>query len=123
MKLQIAILLASAAAASASWTKNLNYRSPSEHHPFMGIAIHKVVRRTNYASPFNASQLNFTHGVASGDPYPNSVILVRSRLEAGEDDAADHLRQWTRISPVYDDDKSNGTEGYSFSPAVTDPRQ
>lgn len=43
----------------------------------MGIAIHKVVRRTTYDSAFDPSQLNFTHGVASGDPYPDSVILVR----------------------------------------------
>lgn len=43
----------------------------------MGIAIHKVVRRTIYDSAFDPSQLNFTHGVASGDPYPDSVILVR----------------------------------------------
>jgi len=77
MKLQSAVLLSLVAAVSAKWTNNLNYRSPSEHHPFMGIAIHKVVRRSNYATPFNASQLNFTHGVASGDPYSDSVILVR----------------------------------------------
>jgi len=76
MKFQALVALSIIAGASAKWTNNLNYRSPSEHHPFMGIAIHKVVRRTNYASPFNASQLNFTHGVASGDPYANSVILV-----------------------------------------------
>ncbi|KAK5939260.1 hypothetical protein PMZ80_008563 [Knufia obscura] len=91
MKLQSAAVLSFVAAVSAKWTNNLNYRSPSEHHPFMGIAIHKVVRRSNYATPFNASQLNFTHGVASGDPYPDSVVL------------------WTRCSPVYDDDKSNVT--------------
>ena len=76
MKLQSAAILSFAAIVSAKWTNNLNYRSPSEHHLFMGIAIHKVVRRSNYASPFNASQLNFTHGVASGDPYPDSVVLV-----------------------------------------------
>ncbi|QDS72810.1 hypothetical protein FKW77_006619 [Venturia effusa] len=78
-------------AVTASWTKNLNYRSPSEHHPFMGIAIHKVVRRSDLTARFDSGQLNFTHGVASGDPYPNSVIL------------------WTRCSPVYDDDNSNTT--------------
>lgn len=76
MKFQIAIGFTLLASASAKWTNNLNYRSPSEHHPFMGIAIHKVVRRSNYDSPFDPSQLNFTHGVASGDPYPNSVVLV-----------------------------------------------
>ena len=56
--------------------EDLNYRSPSEHHPFMGIAIHKAVRRSNLNEPFSTNQLNFTHGVASRDPYPNSVILV-----------------------------------------------
>lgn len=35
--------------------------------------------------------LNFTHGVASGDPYPNSVIL------------------WTRLAPMFDNDDSNVT--------------
>lgn len=76
MWLSNVVVLSFVAAASAKWTNNLNYRSPSEHHPFMGIAIHKVVKRSNYAAPFNASQLNFTHGVASGDPYPDSVVLV-----------------------------------------------
>lgn len=86
-----ATIIWSATLASASYVSNLNYNSPSAHHPFMGIAIHKIVRRSNLASPFDASQLNFTHGVASGDPYPDSVIL------------------WTRCSPVYDDDHSNIT--------------
>ena len=43
------------------------------------------------ASPIDASRLNFTHGVASGDPYPDSVIL------------------WTRVAPVQDNDRSNIT--------------
>lgn len=81
MKFSICTVLASAAVVSAKWTANLNYRSPSEHHPFMGIAIHKVVRRTDYTNAFNPSQLNFTHGVASGDPYPDSVILVSRDID------------------------------------------
>lgn len=76
MRLSRFVALPLLATVSAKWTNNLNYRSPSEHHPFMGIAIHKVVRRTTYDSAFDPSQLNFTHGVASGDPYPDSVILV-----------------------------------------------
>ena len=99
-------LLSFATAILASWTKNINYRSPSEHHPFMGIAIHKVVRRNNLKSPFNSSQLNFTHGVASGDPYPHSVILVSARFK-GKGDITKMVEQWTRCSPVYDDDHSN----------------
>lgn len=77
------------------WTKNINYRSPSEHHPSLGISIHKVVKRNDPQSPWNPADLNFTHGVASGDPYPESVIL------------------WTRISPTSDNDQSNITvSGY-----------
>lgn len=76
MNLIVIVFLSLVASAASSWTKNLNYRSPSEHHPFMGIAIHKVVRRNNLKERFDPNQLNFTHGVASGDPYPHSVILV-----------------------------------------------
>ena len=38
-----------------------------------------------------AGGLNFTHGVASGDPYPDSVIL------------------WTRAAPTAESDRSNVT--------------
>ncbi|KAE9988944.1 hypothetical protein EG327_003157 [Venturia inaequalis] len=78
-----------------SWDGNLNYRSPSILHPGLGIDIPKVAKRTvpeaRQSSYYDASQLNFTHGVASGDPYSNSVIL------------------WTRISPQLGNDKSNVT--------------
>jgi len=42
-------------------------------------------------STWSPSQLNFTHGIASGDPYPHSVIL------------------WTRVSPMMSNDRSNVT--------------
>jgi alkaline phosphatase D len=63
-------VLSLASYVSASWTSNLNYRSPSEHHPGLGIALHKVNKR-NTPNKFSASQLNFTHGVASGDRNKN----------------------------------------------------
>jgi alkaline phosphatase D len=85
----------SAPLASASFSKNLNYRSPSEHHPALGIAIHKVAKRNEAGTCFSDSQLKFTHGVASGDPFAHSVIL------------------WTRLSPHKDNDDSNVTvSGY-----------
>jgi alkaline phosphatase D len=98
-------LISYAAVASASWTSNLNYRSPSEHHPGLGIALHKVNKR-NTPAKFSASQLNFTHGVASGDPYSDSVIL------------------WTRISPQYADVNDNSSVSgtvplYSHGPNLT----
>lgn len=95
MKLSIFSALSLSALAAASWTKNINYRSPSENHPGMGIALHKVNKRNTPGKAFTAAQLNFTHGVASGDPYPNAVIL------------------WTRIAPMVADVNDNSTDsGY-----------
>lgn len=95
MKLQLLSVLSAVSVAGASWSKNINYRSPSEHHPSLGISIRKVVKRNDLQSSWDPAKLNFTHGVASGDPYPDSVIL------------------WTRISPTSDNDKSNVTvSGY-----------
>ncbi|KAF1998409.1 hypothetical protein P154DRAFT_555313 [Amniculicola lignicola CBS 123094] len=91
MKLQLTSAIALASAASASWTQNINYHSPSEHHPSLGISIHKVVKRNDLKSPWDPVKLNLTRGVASGDPYPNSVIL------------------WTRVGPSSDNGKSNVT--------------
>lgn len=90
MKLSIFSITSLATSASASWTKNLNYRSPSEHHPGLGISLHKVNKRST-PSKFDPSQLNFTHGVASGDPYADSVIL------------------WTRLAPLSAETDSNRT--------------
>lgn len=85
-------LLYGAVAASAAFTGNMNYYSPSLHHPALGVSISKVARRTTPNSPWDAAKLNFTHGIASGDPYDDSVIL------------------WTRVAPIgSDNDQSNVT--------------
>jgi alkaline phosphatase D len=86
-----ALLLALAGGALASYTGNINYFSPSLHHPELGVSIRKVAARAYAKSAWDPAQLNFTHGVASGDPYEDSVIL------------------WTRIAPSSDNDKSNVT--------------
>lgn len=86
--------------ATASYNGNLNYRSPSNQHPSLGLDVPKIEQRQNLAKRqaprnFTDSQLNFTHGVASGDPYPDSVIL------------------WTRLAPSLASDASNVTvSGY-----------
>ncbi|KNG50813.1 alkaline phosphatase [Stemphylium lycopersici] len=92
----LSILLAAAPLASlvcASFDGNLNYHSPSRRHSGLGIDVSKVTKRTlsKRAAPRDPAQLNFTHGVASGDPYPDSVIL------------------WTRIAPTLEHDRSNAT--------------
>lgn len=79
----------------ASYGANLNYRSPSYHHPSLGISLPKVVKRNDPSASYDPSTLNFTHGVASGDPYATSVIL------------------WTRCAPMLDDVDDNSTvSGY-----------
>lgn len=81
--------------AVASYASNINYRSPSHNHPGLGVSIHKVNKRNNGSSPYSPAALNFTHGVASGDPFPNSVII------------------WTRCAPLQDDVNDNSTvSGY-----------
>lgn len=89
--LQLLALATYAGVAAASYANNLNYRSPSYNHPSLGISIHKVNKRSAGSPPLDASQLNFTHGVASGDPYPHSVII------------------WTRCAPSNDDVDDNST--------------
>lgn len=88
---QLLLLLVCASLASAYFQGNLNYGSPSLRHPSLGVGLHKVMKRQEPGPAYSASQLNFTHGVASGDPYPDSVIL------------------WTRIAPTSDNDRSNVT--------------
>lgn len=82
-----------ASLVSASFDTNLNYHSPSRRHESLGIDIPKVTKRTlsKRSAPWDPAQLKFTHGVASGDPYPDSVIL------------------WTRIAPSLEHDRSNVT--------------
>lgn len=110
-------LLALAATASASYTSNLNYLSPSKHHASLGISIRKVAKRTYANSPWDPTKLNFTHGVASGDPYDDSVILWTRAAPSAEND-----RSNVTVSgsvPLYDHD----TEGYvqqSDSPVCVD---
>ncbi|KAI0402802.1 alkaline phosphatase-like protein [Xylaria palmicola] len=92
-----AVVLVGAAIVTADFDGNLNYASPSRRHPTLGIDVPHVARRSlkrgNVA--YAPEDLNFTHGVASGDPYPDSIIL------------------WTRVAPSSASDASNVTvEGF-----------
>ncbi|KAF5549801.1 alkaline phosphatase [Fusarium mexicanum] len=70
--------------SEASFDGNINYGSPSPRHTQLGIDVEKAQRRSwkRGSVAFKPEELNFTHGVASGDPWPNSIIL------------------WTRIAPT-----------------------
>lgn len=80
----LSLLAAAAADSSSSLASNLNYNSPSGRHASLGIDTALVARRSwkRGAVAYSPSELHFTHGVASGDPYPESVIL------------------WTRVAPT-----------------------
>ncbi|KAH8671440.1 alkaline phosphatase-like protein [Xylariales sp. PMI_506] len=77
----------------ASFDGNINYQSPSRRHDTLGINVPHVARRSmkRGSVAYTPDQLNFTHGVASGDPLEDSVIL------------------WTRIAPTMASDNSNIT--------------
>lgn len=79
--------------AAASFDGNLNYDSPSTRHVNLGINVPKVSRRAfkRDSVAYKPEDLSFTHGVASGDPWPESVIL------------------WTRVAPSPSSDTSNVT--------------
>lgn len=82
-----------AAPASASFDGNLNYGSPSRRRAGLGIDVGLVECRSwkRGSVAYRASELRFTHGVASGDPWPESVVL------------------WTRIAPSPESDDSDVT--------------
>lgn len=89
------IILGTLLRAQALLNSNLNYQSSSrrQEHAILGIDIPLVERRAwRRNSEENApDELNFTHGIASGDPWPESIILC------------------TRIAPTGESDKSNVT--------------
>ncbi|TLD03480.1 uncharacterized protein PgNI_11864 [Pyricularia grisea] len=93
-----ALFAALASSAVASYTNNLNYFSPSPRHPSLGISIPKVAARHRLHSrdlsktAWDPKTLEFSHGVASGDPAIDSVVI------------------WTRAAPIgAENDDSNVT--------------
>ena len=91
---QLLPLLALSSYVLADYDTNLNYRSPSPRHPRLGIDLTKVRSRSlekRDKPPYDPASLNFTHGVASGDPYVDGVVL------------------WTRVAPSMEADDSDVT--------------
>jgi hypothetical protein len=85
------IVLGTLLGAQALLNSNLNYQSPSrrQEHAILSIDIPLVERRAWKRNPeeYAPDELNFTHGIASGDPWLESIIL------------------WTRIAPTVESDK------------------
>ncbi|KAK4655794.1 hypothetical protein QC762_305530 [Podospora pseudocomata] len=81
--LRLTAALSLAGVVSASFENNLAYLSPSRRHASLAVPLAHVQKRQS-GSLYTAAEVNFTHGIASGDPYAHSVIL------------------WTRLSPTTD---------------------
>ena len=79
---------------------NLNYRSPSTSHLDLGISLPSVMRRNIAGTSFAAKDLKFTHGVASGDPYPESIILWTRVAPSAEN--SDSIVTVSGTAPLYD---------------------
>ncbi|KAJ6780407.1 hypothetical protein PWT90_02294 [Aphanocladium album] len=103
----ILISLLVATATGSSLAGNLNYHSPSARHASLGIDTSLVARRAwkrgNVA--YAPSELHFTHGVASGDPHPDSVILWTRVAPANESDASDAAVRGTARLYSHETDK------------------
>ncbi|KAI1490665.1 PhoD-like phosphatase-domain-containing protein [Biscogniauxia mediterranea] len=87
---------AAAAAATSLFDGNLNYASPSRRHASLGIDVPRVARRglllkRRGGAAYAPGDLGFTHGVASGDPLADAVVL------------------WTRVAPSPASDPGNAT--------------
>ena len=72
-----------------------HYSMPITKRRIDDFAHTQVNKRNNASPPYSPAALNFTHGVASGDPFSNSVII------------------WTRCAPIQDQVNDNSTvSGY-----------
>ncbi|KAK4095850.1 hypothetical protein N658DRAFT_481619 [Parathielavia hyrcaniae] len=92
--------LAAASVAKASFDRNLAYSSPSRRHPSLAVPLTHVSKRQT-GDMFTPAEVNFTHGVASGDPYDDSVILWTRLSPTADSVASDMVPEG--VVPIYDD--------------------
>ena len=92
--------LVAASVVEASFDRNLAYSSPSRRHPSLAVPLAHVTKRQT-GDVYSAAEVNFTHGVASGDPYADSVILWTRLSPTVESVASDLVPDG--VVPIYDD--------------------
>lgn len=95
LPLFLLLLLLPSSSTQTPLSTNLNYASPSRRaaHANLGLDTAHIHARGQKrgAVAFAAADLKFTHGVASGDPFADSVIL------------------WTRVAPGGESEQGNVT--------------
>lgn len=95
--------LVAATVVEASFDRNLAYSSPSRRHPSLAVPLAHVSKRQT-GGLFTAAEVNFTHGVASGDPYADSVILWTRLAPTTESVASDLVPEG--VVPIYGDSQA-----------------
>ncbi|KAK7210088.1 hypothetical protein V2G26_017266 [Clonostachys chloroleuca] len=97
---RVAISLAAAHGAVASLhSNNLAYLSPSRRHPTLAVpASHLATRAADEL--YTPDELEFTHGVASGDPLADSVIIWTRLAPSSNNTASDTVPEG--VVPIYD---------------------
>jgi alkaline phosphatase D len=95
--------LVAATVVEASFDRNLAYSSPSRRHPSLAVPLAHVSKRQTDGL-FTAAEVNFTHGVASGDPYADSVILWTRLAPTTESVASDLVPEG--VVPIYGDSQA-----------------
>lgn len=94
--------LIAASVIEASFERNLAYSSPSRRHPTLAVPLSHVSKRQT-GDLFTPAEVNFTHGIASGDPLADSVILW-TRLAPTADNVASDLVP-DGVVPIYEDNE------------------
>jgi alkaline phosphatase D len=94
------IILTSAVncARALSHDNNLAYLSPSRRHPSLAVPISHVAKRQT-DELWDAEELEFTHGVASGDPLSDSVIIWTRLAPSSNNTASDTVPHG--VVPIY----------------------
>ena len=88
-----------AAAASSPHDNNLSYLSPSRRHPSLAVSPSHLAKRQT-SELYRADEVEFTHGVASGDPLADSVILWTRLAPSSNNTASDTVPEG--LVPIYD---------------------
>lgn len=95
----LAVAAANGAIAASLHDNNLAYLSPSRRHPSLAVSPGHLAKRQT-SELYAADEVEFTHGVASGDPMPDSVIIWTRLAPSSDNTASDTVPEG--LVPIYD---------------------
>lgn len=96
--------------ATALHENNLAYLSPSRRHPGLAIPQNHIAKRDS-DTLYNPDEVEFTHGIASGDPLEDSVILWTRLSPSSNNTASDTVPEG--VVPIYDHPEADKPSGKS----------